>query len=123
MGSTSMEILVENLQELSLINQRIVYDHMKDSWDDISNFVISKDLAKNCKAFAKGTHKRYTASLEAKREEKQKKQSRKKRKTIQEEIREVKRQKISLEASTLYLIEGADKLAFESKKMKNLEGM
>ena len=72
MGSTSKEILVENLQDLSLINQRIVYDHMKDSGDDIANFVISEELAKNCKAFAKGTHKRYTASSEAKREEEQK---------------------------------------------------
>ena len=86
MGSTSMEILVENLQELSLINQRIVYDHMKDSWDDISNFVISKDLAKNCKAFAKGTHKRYTASLEAKREEKQKNKAEKNEKPYKKKL-------------------------------------
>ena len=35
----------------------------------------------------------------------------------------MKRQKISLEASILYLREKADKLAFESKKAKNLEGM
>ena len=47
----------------------------------------------------------------------------KKWKTIQEEIKEVKQQKISLEASILYLREKADKLAFESEKAKNLEGM
>ena len=43
------EILVENLQELFLISQHIVYDHMKDSGDDIANFVISKDSVKSCK--------------------------------------------------------------------------
>ena len=42
---------------------------------------------------------------------------------IQEEIKVVKQQKISLEASILYLREKADKLAFESEKAKNLEGM
>ena len=34
-----------------------------------------------------------------------------------------KQQKISLEASILYLREKTDKLAFESEKAKNLEGM
>ena len=92
---------------------------MKGSGDDIANFVISKDLAKSCK----GAHKRYAAALEAKREEEQKNKAEKTRKIMQEEIKEVKRQKISLEASILYLREKADKLAFESKKAKNLEGM
>ena len=35
----------------------------------------------------------------------------------------MKRQKISLEASILYLREKADKLAFEREKVKNLEEM
>ena len=35
----------------------------------------------------------------------------------------MKRQKISLEASILYLREKADKLAFENEKAKNLEGI
>lgn len=52
------------------------------------NFVMSKNLAKSCKELLK----------EAKREEEQKKQTKKPRKTIQDEIKEVKRQKISLEA-------------------------
>ena len=68
------EILVENLQELFLISQHIVYDHMKDSGYDIANFVISKDLAKSCK----GAHKRYAAALEAKRVEEQKNKAEKK---------------------------------------------
>ena len=67
------EILVENLQELSLISQCIVYDRIKDSGDDIANFVISKDLAKSCK----GAHKKYAAALEAKRDGEQKKQQKK----------------------------------------------
>ena len=57
-----------------MISQCIVYDRIKDSGDDIANFVISKDLAKSCK----GAHKKYAAALEAKRDEEQKKQSRKK---------------------------------------------
>ena len=35
----------------------------------------------------------------------------------------MKRQKISLEASILYLREKGDELPFESEKAKNLEGM
>ena len=79
--SISKEILIENLRELSLISQRILYNHMKDSGDDLANFVISRDLAMSCK----GAHKRYAAALEAKREEEQKNKA-EKNKTIQEEI-------------------------------------
>ena len=67
-------ILVENLQELSLISQHIVYDHMKNSGDDTANFVISNDLAKSFK----GAYKRYAAALEAKKEEEQKDKAEKK---------------------------------------------
>ena len=42
---------------------------------------------------------------------------------MQEQIKEMKQQKISLEASILYLREKADKLAFESEKVNNLGGM
>ena len=56
-----------------MISQCIVYDRIKDSGDDIANFVISKDLAKSCK----GAHKKYAAALEAKRDEEQKKQQKK----------------------------------------------
>ena len=68
-------ILVENLQELPLISQHIVYDHIKDSGDVIANFVISNDLAKSFK----GAYKRYAAALEAKREEEQKDKAEKKK--------------------------------------------
>ena len=66
--NVNKEILIEYLQKLSLISQRIVYYHMKDSGDDIANFVISKDLAKSCKR----AHKRYAAALETKKEGEQK---------------------------------------------------
>ena len=56
-----------------MISQCIVYDRIKDSGDDIANFVISKDLAKSCK----GAHKKYAAALEAKRDGEQKKQQKK----------------------------------------------
>ena len=91
---------------------------MKDSGDDLANFVISRDLAMSCK----GAHKRYAAALEAKREEEQKTKQ-KKTKPYKKKFKEVKRQKISLEASILYLREKADKLAFEREKVKNLEEM
>ena len=95
---------------------------MEDSGDDIVNFVISKSLAKSCKE----AHKRYAAALGAKREEEQKSKADpppQKKKTVQEQIKEMKQQKISLEASILYLREKADKLAFESEKVNNLGGM
>ena len=72
--SISKVILIENLRELSLISQRILYNHMKDSGDDLASFVISRDLAMSCK----GAHKRYAAALEAKREEEQKNKAEKK---------------------------------------------
>ena len=78
------EVLREILQELSLISQHIVYDHMKASGDDIANFVISKDLAKSCK----GAHRRYAAALEAKREVEQKNKAEKKnRKPYKKKLR------------------------------------
>ena len=77
--------------------------------DDTANFVIFNDLAKSCK----GAHKRYAAALEAKREGDQKDKAEEKWKTTE----------ISLEASILYLREKTNKLAFESEKANNLEGM
>ena len=67
-------------------------------------------------------YKKYAAALEAKIEEEPKNKVEKNWKTIQEQIKEAKRQ-ISLEPSILCLWEKVDKLAFESRKGKNLERM
>jgi hypothetical protein len=48
--SVNKELLVENLQEMSLIAQRIVYDQLTATKQNVHTFKISNDLIKSCKA-------------------------------------------------------------------------
>lgn len=91
--SVNKELLVENLEKLSLVNQRIVYDHMTSSELKLSEFVISKELLKNCKL----AHSRYTTALETNKVSLVATEKNLKRKLKREEISSVKEKKKALE--------------------------
>ena len=44
------EILIENLQEKSIVYQRVVYDYLEASKADLHNYPISSCLLKSCKS-------------------------------------------------------------------------
>ena len=58
--SVNKELLVENLQKVSLVSQRIVYDYFFSTEKMISEFQISNELIKSCKL----AHTQYTQALE-----------------------------------------------------------
>ena len=46
--SINKELLIENLQEKSIVCQRVVYDHLQASKVDLHNYPISSGLLKSC---------------------------------------------------------------------------
>ena len=65
--SINKELLVDNLQEKSLVSQRMVYDHIKSYKITIHGYELPSDLLKSYKL----SNRRYNAALEdAKKQEK-----------------------------------------------------
>lgn len=57
------EVLIENLQEKSIVCQIIVYDHVQASKVDLHNYPVSSVLLKSCKS----ARLRYSTHLEEQR--------------------------------------------------------
>ena len=55
--SINKELLVDNLQEKSLVSQRMVYDHIKSNKITIHEYELPGDLLKSCKL----SNRRYNA--------------------------------------------------------------
>ena len=65
--SINKELLVDNLQEKSLVSQKMVYDHIKSNKITIHGYELPSDLLKSCKL----SNRCYNAALEdAKKQEK-----------------------------------------------------
>ena len=64
--NVNKELLVENMQEVSLILQRQIYDHMVRNSIEPHTIKVTKDLL----AYVKGARTRYGITLEEKRESK-----------------------------------------------------
>ena len=83
------------MQEDSLISQRLVYDHLKQSEKEVWEFSITPELRKNCKLAyqEKGldNQKKKVARVESEKDLQ--------RKHMTDEIENVKRQKIAVEQS------------------------
>ena len=47
--SINKEVEVENVKKVSLISQRLVYDHVMSSGKSLSDFKVSNDLVKSCR--------------------------------------------------------------------------
>ena len=58
--SVNKELLIENLEEVSIVSERIVYDHVCDL--SVTDVLFSNDLLKSCKL----SHSRYANALELK---------------------------------------------------------
>ena len=83
------------MQEDSLISQRLVYDHLKQSEKEVWEFPITPELRKNCKlAYQKkrlDNQKKKVARVESEKDLQ--------RKHMTDEIENVKRQKMAVEQS------------------------
>ena len=91
--SVNKEVLQDNLDEKSLISQRLVYDSLRsDSVLNVEEFVINQDIRRHCKL----SSKRYKQDLEIKKQNSVSISRELKRKQKLEEIENFKRQKLSL---------------------------
>ena len=87
--SINKELLIENLQEKSIVCQRDVYDHLQASKVDLHNYPISSGLLKSCKS----ARQRYSTHLEEQRSKVKADQKSNKRKLIMDAINDVKEHK------------------------------
>ena len=93
--SIDKELLVENLQQLSLVSQRIVSDYLTDFGKSIIKLPLTNALLKSCQL----AHSRYTTALEMNKNEAHAQEKDRKRKLKIEETAEVKEKKRALEAA------------------------
>ena len=84
--------LVENLQQLSLVSQRIVRDYLTDFGKSISKLPLTNALLKSCQL----AHSRYTTALEMNKNEAHVQEKHCERKLKIEEITEVKEAALEL---------------------------
>ena len=92
--SVNKELLTENLEEVSLISQRLVYDHINDSGLSITKIPLPNELLKSCKL----AHSRYNSALENQKLKVSKDENKRKRKLKMEEIADVKEKKRAVES-------------------------
>ena len=93
--SVNKELLVENLQQTSLISQRLICDYVSYFSKPIPEIPLTNDLMKSCRL----ARSRYVAALEEKRNETVSLEKSRKRKLKLEEIAEVKEKKRALEGA------------------------
>ena len=112
------DVLVDNMHELSLISQRLVYDQIHGQ--DISKMTIPREMIHSCK----GAHQRYVIALKDKADSAATEDLSRKRKLKRDEILEVKRRKmevgrlIELMKSDIekFSVEATHKTTFEEMK-------
>ena len=92
--SVNKELLVENLKKVSIVNQRIVYDHFIASEVKLNEFPISNKLLKSCRL----AHSQYIAALEENKKLVISDEKTRKRKMKSDEIAQVNEKKITLES-------------------------
>ena len=110
--SVNKELLVENLQQLSLVSQRIVSDYLTDFGKFIFKLPLTNAFLKNCQL----AHSRNTTELEMNKNEAHAQEKDRKRKLKIEEIAEVKEKKKVLEAAIESLGTDIDKYRFAAEK-------
>lgn len=115
--SVNKELLVENLEETSLISQRITYDHVQTSKQDLHQFHISQGLIKSCKL----ARSRYSQHLEDQKSIVAAGRKAEKRKIIREEVDDIKKRKVKLNACINSLNADIEKLSYQAEESNNLE--
>ena len=114
--SVNKELLVENLQQLSQVNQRIVNDYLTDFGKPIVKVPLTNALLKNCQL----AHSRCNTALEMNKNKANAQEKDQKRKLEIEEIAEVKGKKRALEAAIQSLETDIVKYSFATEKESNL---
>ena len=115
--SINKELLVENLQEKSLVSQRMVYDHTSSNKINIHEYELPSDLLKSCKL----SNRRYNAALEETKEQEKIGTVARKRKLIDEDIQVAGKKKDEVTKCIEVLKTDADKLSIEAEERTNLD--
>ena len=115
--SINKELLVENLQEKSLVSQRMVYDHTNSNKINIHEYKLPSDLLKSCKL----SNRRYNAALEETKEQEKIGTVARKRKLIDEDIQVAGKKKDEVTKCIEVLKTDADKLSIEEGERASLD--
>ena len=115
--SIKKELLVENLQEKSLVSQRMVHDHNSTNRININEYELPSDLLKSCKL----SNRRYNAALEETKKQEKICTVARKRKLIDEDIQIAKKKKDEVTKCIEVLKTDADKLSIEAEERANLD--
>ena len=110
--STNKILLIEDLSEKSLINQRIVVDYMISN--DYKPFSIS--LTNEFITSVRDASRKYTENLQNRKKKELIQEKDKKKKSINENIMTLNQRKTLLENTITELMKDSDKLAFKAEK-------
>ena len=115
--SVNKEVLVENMQELSLVSQRQVGDYLHHVGKPISEVPMPNDLLKSCKL----AHSRYLAALEKQKVEVVQEAKNLKRKLKREEIANVREKKRVLETTIQSMESDIETYSIAAEKEQKFE--
>ena len=113
--SVNEKMLDDNMKSLSITSLRMVYDHITSNKIQLSEYVLSSELLKNVKL----SHQRYVQYLERNKAAIEMEKANKKRKSICDEIIEIKRQKKDLQQCINALNKDADQLSLKAEEKKD----
>ena len=112
---TNKDLLRENLEGFSLINLRIVHEHMKVNGYQPHNLPFSAELLKNIRS----SHSRYRLHQDEKTTAKQLNSRELKRKIVCDELAEVRKKKAFYEEVIKQNVKDADKISLEAEEKQD----
>ena len=115
--SINKELLVENLQEKSLVPQRVVYDHINSNKSNICEYKLPSDLLKSCKL----SNRRYSAAPEETKEQEKIGTVARKWRLINKDIQVAKKKNDEVTKCIEVLKTDADKLSIEEGERASLD--
>ena len=111
------EIIVENLQQKSLISQRLVYDYITVKHaSSLYEYAIPNTLLFKCKS----SHAKYVQFLEDQKKANERAEKCRKRTLILDEISEVKKKKLNVEQCITSLKSDVEKYSLEAEEKQDL---
>lgn len=114
--SVNKEVVDTNMQELSLVSQRIIYDQIKANGVKLQEYKISSDMLKACAQ----SHKKYERYMADKKEDENSEAKKQEIRVIDEQIAEVQNQKANVKDTIKSLLDDADKYCFQAEKENDL---
>ena len=113
---TNKSLLIENLSEKSLINQRIVVDYMKSNDYKPFNTPLINELIRS----VRDAHRKYIEDLHGKKKELLQEKNKKKN-SINENIMTLSQRQTLLENTITEMMKDSVRLAFEAEKKTKFE--